>query len=87
MGLDGTLQAPVAAYPPLISPNAGSFKYAISTLVLQAELLTSFPLLLKLALVTRRILILAAITERKICGSEIAWAGRNVYRCGLCCAQ
>jgi hypothetical protein len=61
MGLDGTLQAPVAAYPPLISENASSqvrYKY----LVLQAEMLTSSSLLLKLAHVTRRILIIAAIT-------------------------
>jgi len=63
MGLDGTLQALVAACPPQISPNASSFKYAISTLVLQTELLTSSSLFRKLALVTRRILILAAITE------------------------
>jgi vesicle coat complex subunit len=63
MGLDGTLQVPVAAYPPLISPNASSFMYAVNTLMLQAELLTSSSLLLKLALVTLRILIIAAIKE------------------------
>ena len=61
MGFVGILKAPLAAYPPLISQNADSSMYAVSILVLQEKLLSSSSLVLQLAVVTRRILILAAV--------------------------